>query len=82
LQEGNAGLQNIAGLAGGAGLGFMIDPVTAVAIGHPYTCTAAASNGYGVCIVQTEMTAFTNMILAWGGEVQTFKSPRAHYLFR
>ncbi len=139
MQEGNAGLQNIAGLAGGAGVGFMIDPVgqtasvvgtvpssdllreailgvllnaqsilsaaqftvanpapsgytlwpgaeivslagqaepwiaaastsTTVPIGPPYTCTAAAANGYGVCTGQSEMTAFTNMILAWGGE--------------
>src|SRR5580693_7037332 len=135
LQQGNAGLENIAGLTA---VGFMVDPVgktasvvatiptsaplrqailgvflnaqailsaakftvttpappgntlwtgteivslagqaepliaagtsTAVPIGPPYTCTVAASNGYTSCAGMVEMTAFTNMILTWGGE--------------
>lgn len=145
LQAGNAGLQNIAGLAGGAGVGFMVDTAgktasvvgtipasallreailgvllnaqsilstaqftvttpapagstlwpsaevvslageaepwiaagtgAAVPLGPPYMCMTAASNGYSSCAGGVEMTAFTNMILTWGGEYLGLRTP-------
>lgn len=43
---------------------------TAIPIGPPFTCNTTSANGYGVCNGQTEIDAFTNMLLTEGGEYQ------------
>lgn len=137
VQAGNAGLENIPGLASGAGVGFTVDPVNRTAsvigtvpasdllrgallavflnaesilkaakftvtnpppagkplwsqdqlvsmaaqaqpwieaganpgipVGPPWKCTQTL-NGYGVCDGASQLDAFSNLILTWGGE--------------
>ena len=58
-------------LAGQAAPWIAAGVSTNVPVGPPFTCTVANSstgNGYGTCTGQSEIDAFANMLLAWGGE--------------
>jgi uncharacterized protein (TIGR03437 family) len=61
----------LASLAGQSAPWIEAAASTNVPVGPPFTCTVAnssAGNGYGACTGQSEIDAFANMLLAWGGE--------------
>ena len=45
-------------------------------MGPPYTCVPTL-NGYGTCNGQAQITAFTNMLMMWGGEYLGLRTPQS-----